>query len=60
MRYRKGQPVKVLDTANDRKRDGVVQEVAGIKVWVYLERFKTTMEFVNGQTNLGRFKLVSD
>lgn len=55
--YEVGQAVKVLDTANDRLRDGMVSLVEGKTIHVYVERFKTTMTFKDGETGLGRFRL---
>jgi hypothetical protein len=62
-----GDSVTVLDTANGRRRVGIVKSVeygtvAGERdqqqvVEVWLPRFKTTMRFTNGRTGRERFQL---
>lgn len=56
--YKLGQPVDVLDTANDNILQAYVRQVEGDKVQVYVERFENTMWFNEaGTTRLGRFHL---
>ena len=56
-----GDFVEVLDTSNNRLRDGAVRRVIGVKgqvkgVDIYMIRFKRVFEFdKDGKTNLGRF-----
>lgn len=56
-KFEVGQTVIVIDTSNDREREGKVTSVEGKKIDVLVYRFGTTFSFVNGLTNLGRFKL---
>ena len=58
-----GDSVTVLDTSNDRHREGVVRRVIEHKEgWteahVWVPRFNRIFVFRNGETNLGRFKLI--
>ena len=66
-RLRGGDTVTVLDTANGRRRQGIVKTVeygtaVGERdqqqvVEVWLPRFKTTLRFTNGETGRRRFQL---
>lgn len=53
-----GDKIQVLDTSNDRILEGVVRQVEGNKVEVYVLRFENYMWFADGVTRLGRFKLI--
>ena len=57
MSYDLGDEVKVIDTSNGKRLDGIVQRLPPNKVVVWVTKWRQSMEFVNGKTKLGRFKL---
>ena len=56
----KGQRVVIVDTANDRRREGTVEDVDGNDVRVMVHRFNAVFLFRHGKTPRERFVLTDE
>ena len=53
-----GDEIVVIDTSNQKELYGYVSRIfPGGRINVYIRKFGNHMEFVNGKTTKGRFKL---